>query len=133
MSSDNHSGSEGYKEYPDRENQQDDTSTATTHDTINFTIRPLYCQYGCGSVIKFKKDLITTTGKLIPLNSDGTYHDCNNSPYNKRKQSPIKCNYCGQEITFDKNIISKNGRKIPLNKDGSYHDCPQHPFNQAGH
>lgn len=42
------------------------------------------CWYNCGTDIIFDDGVIGKTGKKIPLNLDGTRHDCPNSPYHKR-------------------------------------------------
>lgn len=42
------------------------------------------CWYNCGIDITFDDGVIGKTGRRIPLNLDGTRHDCPNSPY-KRK------------------------------------------------
>jgi hypothetical protein len=44
------------------------------------------CWYNCGTDIMFDDGARGKTGKKIPLNLDGTRHDCPNSPY-KRKVS----------------------------------------------
>jgi hypothetical protein len=101
-----------------------------------------FCKYGCQTAIKFDNSRVTAKGVKIPLNLDGTLHDCPNGPFNKTKQlheidgnnnttRTITCKYCNQQITFNDNIISERGKKIPLNPDGSHHSCPQRPFNQA--
>ena len=99
----------------------------------------IICKYGCQTPIKFDLSRVSARGIKIPLNLDGTLHDCPNSPFNKAKQlqqinnnndtRSINCKYCSQQITFNDNIISRKGRKIPLNLDGSNHNCPQNPFN----
>ena len=99
------------------------------------------CKFGCGASIKFDNNRVSRRGIKIPLNLDGTLHDCPNSPFNKAKQlqrinnnnttRTITCKYCNQQITFNDNITSERGKKIPLNPDGSHHNCLQHPFNQT--
>ena len=42
------------------------------------------CWYNCGTHIIFDDGIRGKTGKKIPLNLDGTRHDCPNSPYHKR-------------------------------------------------
>lgn len=42
------------------------------------------CWYNCGTDIIFDDGVRGKTGKKIPLNLDGTRHDCPNSSYNKR-------------------------------------------------
>jgi hypothetical protein len=42
------------------------------------------CWYNCGTEITFDYGIISRTGKKIPLNLDGTFHNCPNSPYNLR-------------------------------------------------
>lgn len=93
-----------------------------------------FCKYGCQTPIKFDNSQVSTRGIKIPLNLDGTLHDCPNSPFNKAKQRhkidnnnttrTITCKYCGQQIMFNDKITSARGRKIPLNIDGSNHNCP---------
>lgn len=39
------------------------------------------CWYNCGADITFDDGVRGKTGKKIPLNLDGTRHDCPNSPY----------------------------------------------------
>lgn len=101
----------------------------------------IICKYGCQTPIKFDNNRVSTRGIKIPLNLDGTLHDCPNSPFNKAKQRyeidnnnttrTITCKYCGQQITFNDKITSARGRKIPLNIDGSNHNCRNNSFNQA--
>lgn len=103
--------------------------------------KEILCKFGCQTAIKFHSSQISVTGKKIPLNQDGTPHNCPLRPFNKLKQiqqthnnaarSAITCKYCSQQITFKESIASARGKKIPLNSDGSHHDCPQRPFNQA--
>ncbi len=42
--------------------------------------------YWCGADITFDKGICSENGKRIPLNPDGTKHDCPQSPYNLRKR-----------------------------------------------
>jgi hypothetical protein len=49
------------------------------------------CWYNCGTDIIFDDGVRGKTGKKIPLNLDGTRHDCPNSPY-KRKVSQTHSN-----------------------------------------
>jgi hypothetical protein len=93
-----------------------------------------FCKYGCYTRIKFDNSRVSVRGRKIPLNLDGSLHDCPNGPFNKAKQlqrinnndvtRTITCKYCGQQIMFNDKIISARGRKIPLNIDGSNHNCP---------
>jgi hypothetical protein len=87
----------------------------------------LLCKYGCQTAIKFDNNRTGPKGRKIPLNKDGTPHDCpkRTSSYERT----IICNYCNEQITFDDNIKSKSGKKIPLNTDKTYHNCPKNPFN----
>ena len=98
------------------------------------------CKFGCQIPIKFDNSRVSAKGKKIPLNVDGSPHDCPSSPFNKAKQrheidnnttSTITCRYCSQQIRFDDKIISVRGRKIPLNIDGSNHNCRNNSFNQV--
>ena len=101
----------------------------------------IFCKYGCQTAIKFDNSRVSRRGIKIPLNLDGTLHDCPSSPFNKAKQlqrtkyndvtRSINCKYGSQQITFNDNITSRKGRKIPLNIDGSNHNCPNNSFNQA--
>jgi hypothetical protein len=88
----------------------------------------LFCKYGCQSPIKFDNSRISANGKKIPLNMDGTPHDCTSRrlAYNRRT---IACKYCIQQITFDENVKADSGKMIPLNPDGTYHNCAKAPFN----
>ena len=102
-----------------------------------------FCKYGCQTPIKLKDSQVSIRGLKIPLNLDGTAHDCANRPYNKRRkpQQQISkaattwnvkpCKYCGQSITFNDSVTAPSGKKIPLNIDGSHHECPRNPFNIA--
>jgi hypothetical protein len=99
----------------------------------------IICKYGCQTAIKFDNSRVTAKGIKIPLNLDGTLHDCPNSPFNKAKQlqrinnndvtRTITCKYCGQQIMLNDKITSERGRKIPLNINGSNHSCPKSPYN----
>jgi hypothetical protein len=100
----------------------------------------IICKYGCQTTIKFDNSRVSLKGIKIPLNLDGTAHNCPSSPFNKAKQRheiynntirTITCRYCGQQITFDDKITSARGRKIPLNVDGSNHNCTNNPFNKT--
>jgi hypothetical protein len=88
----------------------------------------LFCKYGCQTPIKFDNSQISANGKKIPLNLDGTPHDCTSKrlAYNRRT---IACKYCTQQITFDENVKADSGKMIPLNPDGAYHNCAKAPFN----
>ena len=100
-----------------------------------------FCKYGCKTPIKFDNSQVSTRGIKIPLNLDGSPHDCPSSTFNTAKRlqqidnnnvtTSINCKYCSQQITFNDNITSERGKKIPLNPDGSHHNCLQRPFNQA--
>ena len=46
--------------------------------------------YYCEQAIKFDPKKRSDSGKAIPLNMDGTPHDCPESPYNKRKREQEK-------------------------------------------
>ena len=97
-----------------------------------------FCKYGCQTAIKFDNSRVSAKGIKIPLNLDGSPHDCPSSPFNKAKQRheihnndvsrTIPCKYCSQQIMFNDKITSVRGRKIPLNIDGSNHNCPQNPL-----
>jgi hypothetical protein len=100
------------------------------------------CKFGCGTSIKFDDRKVSRIGKKIPLNLDGSPHDCPSSPFNKTKQRQqidnnnnvrraITCKYCSQQITFNDKITSARGIKIPLNVDGSNHKCRNNSFNQT--
>jgi hypothetical protein len=104
------------------------------------TEKNTWCKYGCQTAIKFDKNQVSARGVKIPLNLDGTPHDCPRSPFNKAKHGQeidintirtITCKYCGQQITFNNKITSARGRKIPLNGDGSNHNCRNNFFNQV--
>jgi len=111
--------------------------------TLNNTSpRVNYCRYGCGTSVKFDNNHISVRGLRIPLNLDGTHHDCANRPYNIRKQQQLQilkprrwqikpCKYCSQSITFDDDTRAPSGRRIPLNPNGSHHECPYSPYNMA--
>jgi hypothetical protein len=43
--------------------------------------------YHCNQAIKFDPKIRSANGKLIPLNSDKSKHDCPMSPYNRSKRS----------------------------------------------
>jgi hypothetical protein len=90
----------------------------------------IICKYGCQTAIKFDNSRVTAKGIKIPLNLDGSSHDCPKRPssYNK---GTITCKYCTQPVTFDNNIKAKSGKKIPLDLNGSYHNCLKNPFNLA--
>ena len=102
----------------------------------------LYCRYGCGTPIKFDDNQVSPRGLRIPLNLDGTRHDCAYRPYNRsrlqlqiskpEKKWQIKsCKYCNQSITFDNDVRAPSGKRIPLNPNGSHHECPYNQYNMA--
>jgi hypothetical protein len=103
--------------------------------------KDILCKYGCQTPIKFDLSRVSARGIRIPLNLDGSAHDCPLRQFNKTKQlqrinnndiiRTINCKYCDQQISFSDNIRSERGKKIPLNPDGSHHNCPQRPFNQT--
>jgi hypothetical protein len=111
--------------------------------TFNNARKGNYCRYCCGTPIKFDDNRVSASGLKIPLNLDGTPHDCANRPFNKRKQPVVQtpkpsrkwdvkpCKYCYQPITFDDSVRAPSGKKIPLNADGSHHECPNSPYNVA--
>jgi hypothetical protein len=80
--------------------------------------REIRCK-SCALVIKFDKNVKGKNGKLIPLEENGSKHQCPNSTYAKLQ---FKCKACNAPIKFDKAIRSKNGKAIPLNIDNSKHD-----------
>jgi hypothetical protein len=88
----------------------------------------ILCMFGCGTPLKFDVNRVSRNGKKIPLNLDGTPHDCAYRPYNNGRRS---CYYCSGLITFSDTIIAESGKRIPLNPDNSLHDCQKNPFNQA--
>jgi hypothetical protein len=98
------------------------------HNNNNPIKKNTFCKYGCQTAIKFDNRRVSAKEIKIPLNLDGSPHDCPKRPssYNK---GTITCKYCTQPITFDNNIKSKSGKKIPLNLDGTYHNCPRSAFN----
>jgi hypothetical protein len=101
------------------------------------------CRYGCQTPIKFDNNELSASGVKIPLNLDGTQHDCANRPYNRRKQMLAQtpklwgkwnikpCKYCSQPITFDDSVRATSGKRIPLNADGSHHECAKKSYNTA--
>ena len=102
-----------------------------------------YCRYGRGTRIKFDNNQVSPRGLQIPLNLDGTRHDCANRPYNRRKPQQLQilkprktwqikpCKYCRESITFYDDVRASSGKRIPLNADGSHHECPFNPYNMA--
>jgi hypothetical protein len=90
--------------------------------------KDILCKYGCGDPIKFDVNRVSRNGKKIPLNLDGTAHDCSKRPYNNGIRS---CYYCSELITFSNSITAESGKMIPLNPDSSLHDCAKNPFNQT--
>jgi hypothetical protein len=108
---------------------------------FNNAIRGNYCRYGCRTPIKFDDNQVSARGLKIPLNINGTPHDCAYRPYNRRRQMLVKipnsgsrwdvkpCKYCFQPITFDDCVRSPSGKRIPLNADGSHHERPSNPYN----
>src|SRR5215212_2103442 len=102
-----------------------------------------FCRYGCGMPIKFSDNQVSASGLKIPLNPNGTHHDCANRPYNRRRQQQLQilkpekkwqinpCKYCNQSITFDDDVRAPSDKRIPLNADGSHHECPNNPYNMA--
>lgn len=76
----------------------------------------------CGGSIEWDEDIISPSGKMIPLEygSDGVPHQCTVA-------SPriIDCHHCGSEITFSDEHLSKNGKKLPLNPDLTRHSCEE--------
>jgi hypothetical protein len=45
------------------------------------------CRYGCSKQIKFDDTKVGKNGRRIPLNLDGTRHDCPFSPHNQANQN----------------------------------------------
>ena len=102
-----------------------------------------YCRYGCGTPIKFDSNQVSRRGLQIPLNLNGTHHDCANRPYNRRKHQQLQivnpgkkwqikpCKYCRASITFDDDVTASSGKRIPLNPNGSHHECPYNQYNLA--
>jgi hypothetical protein len=100
-----------------------------------------FCRYGCQRPIKFDNNRVSANGLKIPLNLDGSPHDCANRPYNRRKQLSVQtpkssskwnvkpCKYGNQPITFDDGVRAASGKRIPLNANGSHHECPKNPYN----
>jgi hypothetical protein len=111
--------------------------------TFNNTAKVNYCRYRCGTPIKFDNNQVSASGLKIPLNLDGTPHDCANRPYNRRRHQQLQtskpgkkwqikpCKYCSQSITFDDDVTAASGKRIPLNPNGSHHECPNNPYNVA--
>jgi hypothetical protein len=48
-----------------------------------------YCRYGCGTQIHFSENVVSGSGKKIPLEGDGVPHNCPFSPYNEKKTSNL--------------------------------------------
>lgn len=53
------------------------------------------CRFNCGTVIHFDKKIVSESGKLIPLETDGNKHNCPNNPWrqeriNDNKQEPTR-------------------------------------------
>jgi hypothetical protein len=84
------------------------------------------CRNGCQTIIHFDKSTKSPRGKFIPLNPDGSTHNCPNSG----QQFAVDCYYCGNRLTFNDRVRSKSGKCIPLDEDGSHHECTMHPYNQ---
>jgi hypothetical protein len=99
----------------------------------NRQVKTYNCKY-CGMLIRFDAKMKSKNGRSIPLNPDGTTHNCPNNPYNesaaysKTTKKIYYCNYCGKEITFDNSKKTPNGKSRPLNLDKTEHDCPNYPF-----
>jgi hypothetical protein len=99
--------------------------------------------HGCGTPIKFSDNQVSARGLKIPLNIDGTRHDCVYRPYNRQRLRQLQilkpgkkwqikpCKYCRESITFDDDVRAPSGKRIPLNADGSHHECPNNPYNMA--
>jgi hypothetical protein len=90
--------------------------------------KDILCKYGCRTPLKFDPNMISASGKKIPLNLDGTAHECSNRPYNNGTRS---CYYCSGLITFSDSITAESGKRIPLNPDSSLHDCRQCNYHQT--
>jgi hypothetical protein len=94
-------------------------------------LKNILCKYGCGASISFDPNILSAISrKVIPLNLDGTLHNCPNKSY-KTKDSIRTCKYCNQKITFHDHIKTPTGKRIPLNLNDSIHDCEKNPYNQA--
>jgi hypothetical protein len=50
----------------------------------------IYCKNGCGAQIKFSKYHRTENQGWIPLNTDGTTHECPMKEWNKKQQKQQK-------------------------------------------
>jgi hypothetical protein len=110
---------------------------------MTFASKVNYCRYDCRTPIKFDDNQVSVRGLKIPLNLDGTRHDCANRLYNRRIQQQLQilkpekklqikpCKYCSQPIAFDDDIRAPSGKRIPLNADGSHHECLHNPYNMA--
>lgn len=46
----------------------------------------VYCRKGCGGRLKFDKNVHSPSGKLVPLNLDGSKHECPLDPYNGKEK-----------------------------------------------
>jgi hypothetical protein len=105
---------------------------------IQMSSRTLMCYNKCGQQIKFDDNVRAASGKKIPLNLDGSCHQCANKSkpqhqqpqQQQRQKTPILCRGCGAQIRFSKYHRTENQGWIPLNTDGSYHECPMKQRNQ---
>jgi hypothetical protein len=91
----------------------------------------ILCKYNCGASLTFDPNILSgISRKVIPLNLDGTLHNCPNRSH-KCKDSIRTCYYCKQEITFHDDRTAPSGKKIPLNLNDTVHDCENNPFNRS--
>lgn len=56
-------------------------------DVHNSSIKKaVYCRKGCGRQLQFDKNVRSASGKLVPLNLDGSKHECPLDPYNAKEK-----------------------------------------------
>ena len=55
-------------------------------------IKHYYCRYGCGTLIHFEDNVISSNGRKVPLEGDNTPHNCPFSLYNQKKNCSSNLN-----------------------------------------
>lgn len=81
------------------------------------SVKEYLCRNGCGTKIRFDKNKVSESKKIIPLDPDGTPHICSKAP-------KIPCRFCAKEISFER---TPSDKWIAHDPDGSFHACPRWP------
>lgn len=59
------------------------------------------CKKGCNQDVMFNQNIRSASGKLVPLNPDGTKHECPADPFHQRVARQQPSNYQQQETDDD--------------------------------